>query len=170
MAHEATPPYPLLGTFGERLRRQSLEEFLALYPCPFLLVRLRPDPDGQPRFETTDSDERGRGPRPPDDSQILVIPVRKSDRNGFAGMVTIGRAANNDIVLPHGSVSKFHASIQLDALAILDADSRYGTFVEGTPAGAIPRPLRDGATILFGTQVEATLVTAESLFTRLRSD
>jgi hypothetical protein len=43
-----------------------------------------------------------------------VIVVAKSDRNPFVGIITVGRAKNNDIILAAPSVSKLQAFIKQD--------------------------------------------------------
>jgi hypothetical protein len=69
-----------------------------------------------------------------------VFVVKKAPGNTtFGQTVLIGRASTNDIVLPHASVSKLHARIQLsrDGLVLSDAGSSNGTIVNGDQ-------LRDG--------------------------
>lgn len=67
------------------------------------------------------------------DTLFVAIPVRK--REGATGVmldVTIGRTHNNDVVIPHASVSGFHAFVRRDddgRLRLVDAGSRNGTFV-----------------------------------------
>ena len=85
---------------------------------------------------------------------VEQIPVAKRlGGNPFANMITIGRAANNDIVLAEGSVSKFHAFLRTTegGLLLVDADSSNGTYVNGTrldPQRA--RRLNPGDTLRFG--------------------
>jgi hypothetical protein len=60
--------------------------------------------------------------------------LRKTDRNPFAGMITVGRAPNNDVVVAHTSVSKFHAYFRPKRgheLSIFDVGSTNGTHVDG---------------------------------------
>ncbi|MHC4777992.1 MAG: FHA domain-containing protein [Planctomycetota bacterium] len=68
-------------------------------------------------------------------SEILVAPLTKSDRNVFHNMITLGRAATNDVVVPHPSVSKFHAFFRKDPETglptVWDAGSKYGTKIKG---------------------------------------
>jgi hypothetical protein len=62
--------------------------------------------------------------------------LKKTPRNPFAGMITIGRAANNDVVVNHSSVSKFHAYVRVlgtDSLVIFDVGSTNGTRVDDRP-------------------------------------
>jgi pSer/pThr/pTyr-binding forkhead associated (FHA) protein len=69
-------------------------------------------------------------------------------------MVTVGRARNNDIVVPDALVSKFHAFFrQLDGeWALADAGSANGTRigdVELVPKGA-PEKVKNGDRVTFG--------------------
>jgi hypothetical protein len=49
------------------------------------------------------------------------------------GLVYVGRTSNNDIVVPHPTVSSHHASIERTSQGIImrDLDSRNGTFLRG---------------------------------------
>ena len=72
-------------------------------------------------------------------------------------LVTIGRGRENDISIPHGSVSKYHAKLVWEEgeFVLYDLNSTNGTLVNGT---LIQRcSLACGDTILFG-QVEATFL------------
>lgn len=42
------------------------------------------------------------------DPEAVVIPICKSSRNAFTHMITLGRAANNDIILADSTLSKLH--------------------------------------------------------------
>ncbi|MCO5166093.1 MAG: FHA domain-containing protein [Planctomycetes bacterium] len=63
-----------------------------------------------------------------------LAPVRKrADANPFAHMVTLGRAPNNDVVLGHAAVSKFHAYLRREdqGWVLVDAGSLNGTWRNG---------------------------------------
>lgn len=63
---------------------------------------------------------------------IYAHTVRKADANAFAMMITVGRAGNNDIILPYDSVSKFHAYFTQNpdgTWTLTDAKSMNGTFL-----------------------------------------
>lgn len=80
--------------------------------------------------------------------------------NAFAFGVTIGHAENNDIVLRHPDVSRFHAFIQLlkGKNHIVDAGSRNGTTVdERRLEPSKPWPLPAKVTLGFGAH-EVTYV------------
>ena len=61
----------------------------------------------------------------------LVVPLIKSDRNPFFGVVAVGRGESCDIQLSSQEVSKHHALFRAspDGWLIQDASSRNGTFV-----------------------------------------
>jgi hypothetical protein len=142
---------------------RSREEFQAAYPHPFLLALTAldapPPPARTVRFErgpelmAAIKAERRRlasGERHP-----AVLPVKKIQAT-FPSMITVGRARNNDIVVPDALVSKFHAFFrQLDddaGWALADAGSANGTRigdVDLPPKGA-PEKVRPGDRITFG--------------------
>ena len=62
----------------------------------------------------------------------FVLPLAKRVDNAVTNKITVGRTANNDIMLKHGSISKFHATFEeADRLLLRDADSKNGTSVNG---------------------------------------
>ena len=70
-------------------------------------------------------------------------------------VVNVGRAADNDIVLDHDSISGHHAQLKLvdGGYILVDLDSTNGTFFDG--AKADNNPLHHGSQIAFG-QVPAS--------------
>jgi hypothetical protein len=84
----------------------------------------------------------------------FAVPVRKRPEAGksFSERVSVGRARNNDVVLRHESVSKFHAWFRADedgAFYVGDAASRNGTWVNGAGLQA-PHRLTAGDEVTFG--------------------
>lgn len=66
--------------------------------------------------------------------QYQVCPVVKADTNPWSDRITLGRASNNDIVLPDASISKIHAYLSQSPekkWLLTDGGSRNGTFVNG---------------------------------------
>lgn len=63
----------------------------------------------------------------------VVIPLIKGKTNPFAGVVTLGRRKNNDIVLADPKVSKLHALFRRGQFGWLleDKSARNGTLVNG---------------------------------------
>jgi hypothetical protein len=70
-----------------------------------------------------------------------------------AGLVRLGRAADNDVVIDNQRVSRYHAQvrfIQSDWL-VYDLDSTNGTYVQDQPVlPAQPRPLAAGGVLRLG--------------------
>lgn len=87
------------------------------------------------------------------DQRFLVQPLSKSFRNPFTDKITIGRAANNDVVIKLPSISKFHAWLTKneEGYAIFDAQSTFGTFVEGAKA---PQDGQRGLPVPPGTKLK----------------
>jgi hypothetical protein len=83
-----------------------------------------------------------------------VVPVVKSGSNPWRSRILIGRAGNNDVVLPDPSVSKLHAHlVQVGAeWTLQDVDSVNGTLVDGKAlrSGREGARLRSGAMLQFG--------------------
>jgi hypothetical protein len=69
----------------------------------------------------------------------VVFLLRKTDArpNPYEGGISLGRASVNDVVLPHKSISRFHAYFQHETTsaqwALADAASRNGTQADGMP-------------------------------------
>ena len=96
-----------------------------------------------------------------------VYPLEKREgTNPFATMVTLGRAANNDVVVVHRAVSKFHAYFRPAGAqwAVYDAGSLNGTQVSGR---RIPteraHPLQPGVELLLGEAVRLLYLDAAAL-------
>ncbi|MDD9940934.1 MAG: FHA domain-containing protein [Myxococcales bacterium] len=93
----------------------------------------------------------------------FVLPLAKRVDNAVTNKITVGRTANNDIMLKHGSISKFHATFEeADRLLLRDADSKNGTSVNGESL-ARATEVQSGDIVLFGS-VEVMLCNAESLW------
>ncbi len=130
-------------------------------------------PDGKTPYDQT-SAERIVAP------QVFASPVsglvhpdakvawlRKTDRNPFVGLVTVGRARNNDIVLEYRSVSKLHAIFHRHGMDYLieDRKSTNGTFVDGVQLPAEERrALNDGASIRLADSATARFFEAGSFW------
>jgi hypothetical protein len=80
------------------------------------------------------------------------------------GVVRIGRALDNDVVLPDLSVSRYHAQMRWHGRGwvISDLESTNGTFVADERVGTSPQPLLSASVLRLGGQelrfhVEGTL-------------
>jgi ABC-type multidrug transport system ATPase subunit/pSer/pThr/pTyr-binding forkhead associated (FHA) protein len=97
---------------------------------------------------------RPTGPRPPPSRPDLRRPVRRVTTpprtGGSSGLVTVGRAKTNTVVLDDALASRVHAVLVSSpaGLEIRDNNSSNGTFVNG---GLISRAmLRDGDVVTIG--------------------
>ena len=101
----------------------------------------------------------------------LAIPIVKGKASVFAMGITIGRTENNDVVLRHEEVSRFHAYVQDagGALSLVDADSKNGTWVNGLKLlPSKPQPLPATAVIKFG-QLQITYYQSDAFIDFLRN-
>ena len=85
----------------------------------------------------------------------VVFLLRKTEArpNPFEGGISLGRASVNDLVLPHKSISRFHAYFQHEATsarwAVADAASRNGTQADGISLKAnVPAVLASAPLVL----------------------
>ncbi len=102
------------------------------------LVGTTPDRRPTEKFHTEQTDETQERPvqseyPPLGQGANLVVPVSKGERNPFVGVVAVGRAANNDIILSTPNVSKLHAFLKLspDWWQVEDRGSTNGTLLDG---------------------------------------
>jgi pSer/pThr/pTyr-binding forkhead associated (FHA) protein len=128
---------------------------LAAAPAP-LSTAVGLNGDGQARMESTAG------------ISLIAYGVR---RNGHSAghLITLGRAPDNDVVVPDSSISRFHAYVKEGAnrqWLIQDAGSTNGTTVNGN---AVPRQgsgspieLNSGDDVRLG-QVELTFLDADAL-------
>jgi hypothetical protein len=91
--------------------------------------------------------------KPPEPREFMVLAIRKMNET-FPTMITLGRTANNDLVVPDVSVSKFHAFFRVlpKRLELGDAGSKNGTFIgmrELVPRGDA-EPVKLGERVRFG--------------------
>ncbi len=95
----------------------------------------------------------------------------KRPGNPFPQFISVGRAANNDLVFAVDSVSKFHGYFTLDdgRWAITDFRSTNGTELNGKRIEpTIPTPVADRARLRFGEHVVVEFLEPRSLYARLR--
>lgn len=159
----------------------SRQELLTVVEVPHLLIPWSSSEEGSgDPFFTTERLNRanllmgsGFGGKPRHD--LLVAPLRKRERGGnaFTGMITLGRAENNDLVLAHPGVSKFHAYFRRndDGWTLRDANSLNGTAVNGEKlAPETERTLSSGAVIRLADAITLEFLAPDDLFTRLHAD
>jgi pSer/pThr/pTyr-binding forkhead associated (FHA) protein len=129
--------------------RWAREEFIANNPWPFLVgepVMTQPRaamktltnvPPALRKLETLAPEATPPSDAPTGILGLVVAPIRKRQQV-FPEMITLGRTANNDVVIPDATVSKFHAYFRATdkGLELVDAGSRNGTKVMGRPLSA----------------------------------
>ncbi len=161
--------------YAARRKGLTRDEFVRKFPFPFLVEREHgSDLGGAPPVLSTmvvsqdrikalmAGEATSRAGRP-------VVPVVKRAGNAYAGMVTIGRTANNDIVLDSPAVSKFHAHFSHDAASdtyrLADADATNGTFVNSKrlePKATVT--LRDGDIVAISQSFKFTYYSPGGFF------
>lgn len=99
--------------------------------------------------------------------------VMKRGETGFPNKITVGRSANNDVVLEHPSISKFHAFFTLNELnynyELTDVNSMNGTKLNGSPLTSMKkREVENGDVLTFGGELTFLFLLARDLFSRIR--
>lgn len=150
----------LITSFIEMARSSTRADFVKACPYPFLvgavhLVKPRM-PQRTQSFSVIDFEGEQpmtlNGPAPdasartPPPVPTVVLAVRKI-QPAFPAMITVGRTANNDLVINDVQVSKFHAFFRagVGRYELADGGSKNGTFVGGrqlvpraTPTAVFP--------------------------------
>jgi len=99
----------------------------------------------------------------------MAVVIEKTKDNAFQRRITIGRTANNDIVLDDASVSRFHAWLEFlnEQWVICDAGSRNGSTVSGKKiAPRAPTTLSNGLPVRIGA-LQLTYYTAQGFLDML---
>jgi hypothetical protein len=154
-----------LEAFRELARSLSPEEFEARFGSAFLLLA-----SVQPRSQkdTYSTHLELLGDSDPSEHtgslSTLVYPLRSA-----VHIVTLGRGAENDVVVPDRSISRRHAFLKRGAhggFLMLDAGSSNGTMINGrtvlTKGSGSPSPVAAGDTVRLG-RLEFTFVSAAGL-------
>jgi len=111
------------------------------------------------------------GPARMESTASLSLVVYAIRRNGHSAghLITVGRAPDNDVVVPDASISRFHAYVKEGAdrqWLIQDAGSTNGTSVNGhsvpRQGSGSPTALKSGDDVRLG-QVELTFLDADAL-------
>jgi hypothetical protein len=161
-----------LSKLREALQTKGREGFLQTYPVPALYVA------SLASEETSLLDETAPGNVSP---QLLTIagdslrPLRYLDRvaflakrpgNPFPHFVSLGRSANNDVVVSLDSVSKLHGYFTHtgDGWAYTDQGSTNGSMINGRKVESSQRtPLTDGDRLKLGGGITLRFLLPESL-------
>jgi len=104
------------------------------------------------------------------DTRPVVLAVRKA-QSMFPNMITVGRTANNDIIIRDTKVSKFHAFFRIvkEGTELYDAGSRNGTWhgLERLIPTGPPALLETGDLVRFGP-LQFSFYEATDLWDHLR--
>lgn len=164
--------------YVEFRQQMSKDEFVHRFSHPFLVQREKESGPQSDEFEfttlqvTREELQSFLGGGYGSGSHLPVQKIVKRASNAFEGMINVGRAQNNDIVLDSPAVSKFHAYFSKDPATgdycITDADSTNGTFVNGTRLEPHKRhSLSEGDIISFGRAVEFTYYSPNGFYDML---
>ena len=96
----------------------------------------------------------------------------KRPGNPFPQFISVGRAANNDLVFAVDSVSKFHGYFTTDdgQWALTDFRSTNGIELNGKKVEpTVATPVKDGDRIRFGEHVCTVFLEPPSLYAKLRA-
>lgn len=165
----------------------SKEDFLQANPDPILWVVPPPgtsgrvtanskpvDPVESYRRTILQEDEVEADPAAAAAYLKLAAPVRKRPNNPFPHMISVGRAGNNDVVVPLGTISKLHAyflkSLTGEGWSITDWTSTNGTTLSGKrlePRETVP--LQSGSWLSFGKELWAHFFLPGDLYEAIRS-
>ncbi len=159
--------------------------FLARFTHPFLIVVESPetkDAQGDEFYTTQQSSvdvkrliDIASGRRLDPDAIVYPV-VKKSDRNSRSGIVTIGRTANCDIVLPFSKISKLHCYITSnplnpDTYCLADSGSSNGTKINDSLVAANKIvDLPGGATITIAKNMVMRFLLAQEIWEMLRQE
>jgi len=158
----------------------SREAFARQYPHPFLVAENPGEGGGGGGRGRRQSDHFQTVAGLPDVRLVMaeaearvVYPVKKSGRNHFGDMITVGRADNNDVIISVQSVSKFHAYVNKDldgdGYVLCDAGSTFGTSVRGRWLEADkPVQVNSGDRVTLGEKVVLTFFQAGDFYDHLR--
>lgn len=163
-----------LGKFALRTKGLGLEAFQEEFTLASLVIEFpREDATGMAGLpgeseDTISSTEWDDRPTPGRGVQFLHF-LKKSTRNTMVGMITVGRSHNNDIFLPHPTISKFHAFFKEDGTKgnyiITDVGSTNGTFYRSKRLEANRAyPLESQETVLFGKVLRGTFFLPQDLY------
>lgn len=164
--------------FWESHKHLQKSAFVRTYPHPFLVESEGVEPTASDHdFETVTSGSTTDRERFQRSLQVTmksrVIPVVKDPSQPFPDKITVGRTVNNDLVLRHASVSKFHAYFLIDPntfdATLVDAGSTNGSFVNNVRLSAMgKRKLSNGDAVSFGGDTDYLFLFAGDLYSRIQ--
>jgi len=169
--------YKKLARYLPMLQEMPAAQFLQTYPRGFFVERFRLDFDNEVifQFSTNEIDvpevrrQTSNDLLVRDFLQARVIEVNKKKIDSNEGVITIGRAADNDIVLYNKTVSKAHAFLYFPSsnsgASVADLRSTNSTFINHekiTPY--LTYDLSDGDEISFGPQTKLIYLLSQTFY------
>jgi pSer/pThr/pTyr-binding forkhead associated (FHA) protein len=136
-----------------RLTGMTAEQVKQQFGDAFLVIQGKSPSARQHDDDTSEVDLTMESPQAP--TRGLVYVVKKKPSSTF-DWVSVGRHENNDVWMPHSSVSRFHALVRDDGghFSVQDAKSANGTFVQNEPVKAHgageATPIKPGSEVRFG--------------------
>jgi pSer/pThr/pTyr-binding forkhead associated (FHA) protein len=169
-----------LSEFHKEFGRMSRAAFLARFYDPFLLVSMSVPVSGPGSLQ----DEEQKSPSKSTIADVTkrkttvvitkVMPLMKRDTGESGGTLGVGRAEDNDVIIPHRCVSRHHAVLEVDVssneFTVSDVGSSYGSVADGEalPKGE-KRTIQSGSAIVLGQVVQCVFLTPEHLYNYLRT-
>ncbi|MHC4599553.1 MAG: FHA domain-containing protein [Planctomycetota bacterium] len=169
-----------LSEFRQEFGRMPRAAFLARFYDPFLLVSMSVPVSGPGSLQ----DEEQKSPSKSTIADLKqrkttvvitkVMPLVQRNTGESEGTLTVGRAEDNDVVVPHRCVSRHHAALEVDvssdAFTVSDVGSSYGSVVDGEPlTKGVKKTIQSGSTVVLGQVVQCVLLTPEHLYNYLRT-
>jgi len=169
--------YKKLARYLPLLEKMPAAKFLQTYPRGFLVERFHLDFDNGVifQFSTNEIDVPQDMGQMSDDLlvkdflQARVIEVNKKKIDNNEGVITIGRSADNDIVLYNQTVSKSHAFLYFPSsnsgTSLADLKSTNSTFLNnGKITPYMMYDLSDGDEISFGPQTKLIYLSSATFY------
>ncbi len=162
-----------MEAFYRKNRSIGKDPFLRKYLKPFLA---EVNPSAEPQNQQNAQFGTMVGAKAPSASVFFEEKQIKSDSRifplhkrvaVFPDKITVGRSANNDIVLDDALISKLQSYFvfEQEKVFITDADSKNGTFLDARKLPAMQKvECPNGSLISFGPRVKFILMSAELLW------
>jgi len=170
----STFPEPALVVASSEFGTESTVDTPAAgVPTEKFFGRTRTFDAGAYRVSSLSEAHEGDASSPPEPKMIelvaksAVVFLKKTERSPFPNMVTLGRARNNDVVVPLRTISKVHATFTHDSNGwrVTDERSANGTIVDDAPVQpGTSALLSDGSVIRLGPEVKAKFFTPAGIF------
>ncbi len=164
-----------LSEFSRSNSKLSLDEFKSTYTKPFLLVEKAADGNAENIDTVSPADDAVltkttfAEANPINADEQYVFQIDKPGGTQFSRMVNVGRTRNNDIMINHSSISKFHAFFKYDSAfntyAITDAGSKNGTSMSAKELKPYKsEPIQSRQVIIFGKSIRAIFLLPEDFY------